>query len=213
LRGPALDALVSRSERANLLLDAVEQKRITVAEIDAPRRQRLMQSSDKVVRARAEKLLAEAVNPNRQKVLDAFAAATTLKGDAKKGQALFARTCATCHRLGGAGNAVGPDLASVGDRSPEGLLVAILDPNRAVEARYVNYIATTSDEQTFMGLLASESATSITLLGPEAKEQPIRRAELKELRSSNSSLMPEGLEAGMTAQDLADLIAYVRAGG
>jgi putative heme-binding domain-containing protein len=104
------------------------------------------------------------------------------------------------------------DLASVGDKSPQGLLVAILDPNRVVEPRFVNYIATTTDDQTHTGLLASESATAITLLGPEAKAEEIRRQDLKDLRSSNSSLMPDGLEAGMTAQDLADLMVYVRAG-
>jgi putative heme-binding domain-containing protein len=110
------------------------------------------------------------------------------------------------------GNVVGPDLASVGDKSPEGLLIAILDPNRAVEARYINYIVTTTDEQTLTGLLASESATSITLLGPDGKPQTLRRQDLKDLRSSNTSLMPEGLEAGLKPQDLADLIAFVRGG-
>jgi putative heme-binding domain-containing protein len=91
-------------------------------------------------------------------------------------------------------------------------LIAILDPNRAVEPRYVNYIATTNDDQTLTGLLAAESATSITLLGPDGKQQVLRRQDLKDLRSSNTSLMPDGLEAGLKAEDLADLIAFVRAG-
>jgi putative heme-binding domain-containing protein len=207
-----VDGLLTRPDRTALLLDAVEAKSIFVTEIDAPRRQRLLQFPDKTVRTRAAALLAATINPDRQKVIDAFADALALKGDAKNGQTLFAKTCATCHRLADTGNAVGPDLASVGDKSPEGLLIAILDPNRAVEARYVNYIVTTSDDQTLTGLLASESATSITLLGPDGKEQTLRRQDLKDLRSSNMSLMPEGLEAGLKPQDLADLTAFVRAG-
>ncbi len=212
LRAGAVDGLLTRPDRALLLLDAVESKAVLVTEIDAPRRQRLLQFPEKVVRTRAAALLAASVNPDRQKVIDGFAEALTLKGDAKNGQVLFAKTCATCHRLADTGNAVGPDLASVGDKSPEGLLIAILDPNRAVEARYINYIVTTTDEQTLTGLLASESATSITLLGPDGKPQTLRRQDLKDLRSSNMSLMPEGLEAGLKPQDLADLIAFVRAG-
>ncbi|MDB5320829.1 MAG: putative rane-bound dehydrogenase [Phycisphaerales bacterium] len=212
LRAAGTDGLLSRPDRAALLLDAIEHKSVLATEIDAPRRQRLLQSPDKTIRARAAALFAATVNPDRQKVIDAFAPALTLKGDAKNGQLLFAKTCATCHRLGDTGNAVGPDLASVGDKSPEGLLIAILDPNRAVEPRYINYIVTTTDQETLTGLLASESATSITLLGPDAKQQTLRRQDLKDLRSSNTSLMPEGLEAGLKPQDLADLIAFVRAG-
>jgi putative heme-binding domain-containing protein len=212
LRGLATEALLSRADRATLLLDKVSAKAMRATDIDAPRRQRLLQYPDKAVRTRAAALLADAVNPDRQRVIDALAAAATLKGDAMKGQAVFAKACATCHRLGDAGHAVGPDLASVGDKSPQGLLTAILDPNRAVEPRYVNYIATTGDDQTLTGLLASESATSITLLGPDGKAETLRRQDLKDLRSSNTSLMPDGLEAGLTAQDLADLIAFVRGG-
>jgi putative heme-binding domain-containing protein len=214
LRGAAMDALLSRSESANLVLDAIEGKSLAVRDIDAPRRQRLLQSSTPAIRTRAAKLLAETINPDRQKVIDAFADVLILKGDVSKGREIFAKACAQCHRLGDplVGNAVGPDLASVGDKSAQGLLIAILDPNRAVEARYVNYIATTTDDETFTGLLSGETATSITLLGPEGKQETILRSHLKELRSSNMSLMPDGLEAGLKAQDMADLIGFVRGG-
>lgn len=212
LRSAAVDGLLSRAESAKLLLDAVAAKKVLVMEIDAPRRQRMLQYPDKIVRARAGELFAQTINADRQKVIDGFAAALTLAGDAKRGKEIFGKTCATCHRLADVGNAVGPDLMSVGDKSSQGLLIAILDPNRAVEPRYINYIAITNDDQTLTGLLASESAISITLLGPEGKPVTLRRGDLKDLRSSNTSLMPDGLEAGMTGQDLADLMAFVRAG-
>ena len=67
------------------------------------------------------------------------------------------------HQLGGIGQQVGPDLASVGDKSPQGLLTAILDPNKAVEARYINYVATTKSGLTLSGLLQSETSTSVSL--------------------------------------------------
>lgn len=59
-------------------------------------------------------------------------------------------------------------------------------------------------------MLTAESATSITLLGPDSAAATLLRAEIKDLRSSNASLMPEGLESTLTPQDMANLIALIR---
>ena len=115
-----------------------------------------------------------AVDRDRDKLVRAHKPVLTMPGDAARGRLVFAKTCATCHKLGGVGHEVGPDLASVGDKSPGGLLIAILDPNRSVEARYVNYQAITKNGVTLTGVLASETgASSITLIGPEAKQQTV----------------------------------------
>ena len=162
------------------------------------------------IRERAAKLLAGAVNPDRQRVIDTYQSVLTLKGDSKRGLQIFTKTCASCHLLGGVGHQVGPDLASVGDKSPQGLLISVLDPNRSVEARYINYMAATKNGLSVTGVLASETGNSITLLGPEGKQQVILRTDLEELVSSNKSVMPEGLEKDLQPQDLADLIAFIR---
>ena len=165
------------------------------------------------MRERAAKLFAGAVNPDRQKVIDAYRSVVSLKGDRARGLQIFTKTCATCHQLGGVGHQVGPDLASVGDKSPEGLLTAVLDPNRSVEARYINYMAVTKNGLTMTGVLANETGNSITLVGPDGKQQVILRTDLEELVSSNKSAMPEGLEKDLQPQDLADLIAFIRLAG
>src|SRR2546423_9975717 len=118
-RAQVLDALLSRSEWLAALLDAAEKKKVLPGDFDAPRRQRLMQAATKIrgARQRAEKLFADAVNPDRVKVVDAFKAALSLTGDAPRGAQAFTKLCATCHKLGGAGNEVGPDLASIGDQA------------------------------------------------------------------------------------------------
>ncbi|HEV3115694.1 MAG TPA: hypothetical protein VGY58_01495, partial [Gemmataceae bacterium] len=163
-------------------------------------------------RNRAAQVFAGAVDTDRQKVVDTYRSLLTLKGDPRRGGQVFTKLCATCHLFGGVGHQVGPELASVGDKSPEGLLIAILDPNRAVEARYINYVAQTKNGQTLTGILTTETGNSITLLGPDAKQQVILRTDLDELISSNKSLMPEGLEKDLKPQDLADLIAHIRSG-
>jgi putative heme-binding domain-containing protein len=127
-----------------------------------------------------------------------------------RGKQIFAKTCAACHKFDGVGNVVGPDLASLGDKSPQSLLIALLDPNRAVEARYVSYVAATKNGLTFTGVLTSETGTSITLTGQDGKPQTILRTDLEELRSTGKSLMPEGLEKDLQASDIADVIAHLR---
>jgi putative membrane-bound dehydrogenase-like protein len=210
LRSRVLDVLWQRPEWVKAALDALRKEHILPFEIDAVRRQRLLQHRDAAIRQRAVKLFAGAVNADREKVIKSYRAALSLKGDARRGLPLFTKHCATCHRLGGVGHEVGPDLASVGDKSPMGLLVAILDPNRAVEARYLNYTATLKNGLNYSGVLANESGNSITLVEPEGKKRIILRTDLSELYSSNKSVMPEGLEKDLKVQDLADLIAFLR---
>jgi putative membrane-bound dehydrogenase-like protein len=212
LRSRVLDVLLQSRDGAGALLDALQGKRVLAFEIDAVRRQRLLQHRTAAVRNRAARLFADAVNPDRRKVVKAYQAALTLSGDRRRGVQLFSKHCASCHRLGGVGHEVGPDLASVGDKSPPALLVAILDPNRAVEARYLNYTATLKNGRTFTGVLAGETGNSITLVEPEGKKRVILRTDLDELNSSGKSVMPDGLEKDLKPQDVADLIAFVRSG-
>ncbi len=133
----------------------------------------------------------------------------TLKGDIERGRAAFAKRCAACHQLGGVGHAVGPDLAGLANKSPAYLLQEVLDPNRNVDSRYIAYLVNTKNGRTFTGLVASESATSVTLRGQDGQQQAFLRTELEELTSSGKSLMPEGLEKDLSKQDLADIFAFL----
>jgi len=118
------------------------------------------------------------------------------------------KRCSVCHRLEEVGHAVGPDLASYAVKPPQALLIAVLDPNQAIDNRYVSYSAATNDGRIFSGILANESGGSITLAMQEGKEAVILRSDLDELQATGKSLMPEGLERDLTEQDMADLIAY-----
>ncbi|HND53378.1 MAG TPA: c-type cytochrome, partial [Pirellulaceae bacterium] len=145
LRAQILDALLSRDEGAQTLMTALKDGRVPPAQIDARRRQQLLAHRLTDVRQAAEKAFASASEPSRQKVLETFAAAATLPGDVGRGKATFTKKCAVCHRLEGQGHLVGPDIASIGNKSPEALLVAMLDPNRAIEDRYLDYSLLTID--------------------------------------------------------------------
>jgi putative heme-binding domain-containing protein len=87
--------------------------------------------------------------------------------------------------------------------------LAILDPNQAMEERYVAYTATTKDGREINGIIVTETANSITLRSTGGSEETILRTNLKDVSSSTLSLMPEGLETALPAQGMADLLAYI----
>jgi putative membrane-bound dehydrogenase-like protein len=212
LRAQVLGIVLSRLEWTRIFMDALEKKQVLPTELDAIRRQQLLQHKDTEVRQRAEKLLAAASNPDRNKVVMQYVLSVPPKGDAELGKKIFTKNCAACHQLGGIGQQVGPDLASVPDKSLEGLVTAILDPNRVVEARYVNYLATTKTGLTLSGVLFGETTTSITLVAADGKKHELLRRDLEELASTGKSPMPEGLEKEIAPKDMADLIEFLRAG-
>jgi putative heme-binding domain-containing protein len=210
LRREVMTRMFERRAWLEALLDAIEQQRIDARDIDAARRQRLVAHEHEAIRRRAESLLAVDVNSDRQQVVDAYRQQMPSKGDPERGRPVFEKRCAVCHQWQDMGHAVGPDLAALSDRSTEAMLIAVLDPNRALESRYTSYTAITDAGRTFTGLLVDETGGAITLLEQEGKRQVVQRGELEALESSRKSLMPEGLEKDLTPAQLADVFALVQ---
>jgi putative membrane-bound dehydrogenase-like protein len=208
-----LDILLSRPEGVKGILQALARKRVLPQDVPLTARQRLLEHPSKAVRTRAARLFTDRVDADRNKVVLAFAAALRLKGDRARGLRVFTKSCATCHRLGGVGQAIGPDLAAVRDKPPEWFLPALFDPSRAVEAQYLSYLAMTRDGKVFAGILAEEGGNSLTLVGPTGERRVILRVNLEELASTGKSLMPDGLEKELTHQDTADVIAFLKEQG
>jgi putative membrane-bound dehydrogenase-like protein len=212
VRGAILDALLSRTAWVSSLLSSLEDGCVPPAEIDPARRQQLLKGRGSSLRARALAVFAHQARP-RQAVVDAFRPALKEKGDAASGATVFKKVCASCHRLGKEGFEVGPDLAILTDKSPEALLIAILDPNRAFETKYTDFTVATVDGRVMNGLVANESATAVTLRRQDGKEDVLLRSQIEEMAASGQSLMPEGIEKDLKPRDLADLIAYLASSG
>jgi putative heme-binding domain-containing protein len=123
---------------------------------------------------------------------------------------VFQKNCSTCHRIGGTGFAVGPNLVSSAVREPAVLLEHVLDPNQYVLPNYLQYVLIDKQGRSYTGLLSSQSATSVTLKKEKDETTTILRGDIDELASSRKSLMPEGLEKEISPQAMADLIAYLR---
>jgi putative heme-binding domain-containing protein len=209
LRSRVLDALLARGPWTNTLIQRMAAGNVAPGEIDAARRQRLLEHRDAAVRQAAEKLFAGSLNADRAKVVAQYRESARLTGDAGRGHVAFKKHCSACHKLADVGHAVGPDLSALTDRSAEALLTAIFDPNRAVEAKFLNYTAATHDGLVVTGMLAAETGNSVTLVASEGKQVSLLRTELETLASSSKSLMPEGLEKDLQLQDVADLLQYL----
>jgi len=209
-RREVVDQLVSSAGGATALVKAVETGSIKIGEIERDKRQLLLNHPNGAVKEAARKVLAEPPS-NRKQVVADYQATLDLTGDAARGQMLYGKTCVQCHRAGTAGHQVGPDLASVQNKSPSDLLVAIMDPNREAQPSFQTYTAVTLQGRIHTGMISAETAASLTLKRAEAKEDVVLRETLDELISNGQSLMPEGLEKDLDKQSLADLIAFIKA--
>ncbi|HVY72333.1 MAG TPA: PVC-type heme-binding CxxCH protein [Verrucomicrobiae bacterium] len=149
-------------------------------------------------------------DPDRQRVVANFQTALQLTGARERGAVTFSRLCTPCHYLQGHGQRVGPDLSGIAARPPEALLVDVLDPSRQVTPDYTTYEITTRSGETITGLLSSETATRITIRHAGSQDESVARSQIKEMRATGRSLMPDGLENGLSAQDIADLLAFLQ---
>jgi putative membrane-bound dehydrogenase-like protein len=207
LRTDALDLLLSRPTWTEKLLAALEQEQLAAGQLTMPQRQKLTGHSQAALRERAQKLFA--AQQDRKKVVKDYELALGLSGDSVNGAGLFRQHCATCHRFRNEGVAIGPDLGALASKSPQVLLLAILDPNQAVETRYISYSAVTKSGREVTGIITAETPTSLALRNASGAEEVLLRNDLSELGSSGLSLMPEGFEQSLKPQDMADLIAYL----
>jgi len=209
LRGRALDAWLSREAWTSDLLDRLETNRIPTRSLDLTQRARLLQYPVKSLALRAKSILEVAGQSSRKQVIEQFLTATTLSGESTKGELIYVKSCANCHRRGNQGQDVGPNLATVIEHSNEKLLTNILDPNADIQPGYQAYTVLLDTGEILSGLLFSETANSVTIKQASGLTRTISRDEIERLQNSNVSLMPEGLELSLTQHDVADLIAFL----
>ena len=111
---------------------------------------------------------------DRAKALADYQPVLQMKGDPARGQAIFEKNCAVCHRINGIGVNVAPDISDSRAKKFEQILADILQPNRAIDNNYVGYTVRQLDGTILTGILAAETATSITLKQQGGKEAVIR---------------------------------------
>ncbi len=203
--------LVGSALGRNALLTAFERGDVPQGLLESSTRLRLAKHATETNKSELAAKLTSG-STTRVKVLEAYKTAITptQPADAEKGRLVFRKNCATCHRLENHGHTVGPDLlAALKGKDKATLLVAILDPNREIDARYVNQLVTLKTGRTTTGLTSVETASSLTLRRAEAVEEVLLRGQIDQVEATGQSLMPEGLEKEIPPASMADLLAYL----
>lgn len=209
LRTEAISALIRRPERAERLLNAIDAGKLRAAELTSTQIRFLQNHDDPRIQQLALKILGKADTSSRQDVINTFLPALKLAGQANRGRAIYLERCSACHRAGGEGFALGPDLVTVKTSGSEKILTNILDPNREVAPNYLAYSIETTRGEAFLGIIQNETATAVTIRQAYGNDTVLPRLQIKKMRSQGQSLMPEGLEQGLTQQAMADLLEYI----
>ena len=208
-RDAALAALIAREDRATALLQAIQAGTIKPTDIPAAQVQALAHHKSAKLVALARTALAAVIPPSRAEVTATFQPALTAAGDATRGHTIYQGRCFVCHRAGSEGLAVGPDLITVKSKGREALLTAILEPHKEIAPHYIAYDVTTKDGNAYTGIVARDDATGLSLKIMGGGEITLARANIRGSSSAGQSLMPEGLEAGLSVSDMADLLTFI----
>jgi putative heme-binding domain-containing protein len=211
VRARVMDVLLNRPAWTPALMTAIEKGEVRTSEVSAVQRQRLLNpKNDKAVRERAAKVFPASNVSNRVEVFKRFESVASLKGAPANGAAVFDKSCAQCHAMRGHGHDVGPNLAEFAGKPPQDFLLAILDPNAGINPNFIGYNLELKDGRSLSGLIRHETASGLTLVQAGGVRETIPRQDLLEMRAADLSMMPEGLEHGLTPQEMADLIAWLK---
>jgi putative membrane-bound dehydrogenase-like protein len=135
-------------------------------------------------------------------------------GQADHGRAVFFRTgtngCGSCHRVQGQGQWIGPDLSTIGTKyGKDELLRSILNPSEAVGYSFRAQVVALNDGRVLTGLAVEDGPDRLVLKTAEGQRITIRPGDIEDRKTSDLSLMPEGLAQTMSDQDLVDLLAFL----
>ena len=208
LRGLVLERAVAQAAWHRPLLEAVATGRLGVQELTTAQAQQLRASGDPGLAALALATLGPPP-PDRQAAIAARLPALTLPGDRAAGETVFRQRCLTCHRHGAEGAEVGPDRTTFRNLGKPTLLASILDPNREVAPRYLAATVTTTTGETRQGLLLRDDTAGVALRLVGGQEIEIKRPDIAAFERHTRSLMPEGLETGLSDTELASLLEFL----
>jgi putative heme-binding domain-containing protein len=133
-------------------------------------------------------------------------------GDWQRGKALFASEqtqCAKCHRVRGEGGLAGPDLSNLVARDAASVLRDIREPSASIHPDYTGYTVALRDGEALSGFVRAQDPDALTVLGVDGRETRARRADVRELRASSVSLMPEGLLDALSEAEVKDLLTFL----
>jgi putative heme-binding domain-containing protein len=213
LQPRAIELLTQRPVWAKVLLAAIGAGEVPTTVLNATQVARLQSSRDeeliKLVKSKWGAVRTER-NPDRERVIARIREQIrSTPGDPFRGEVVFKALCAQCHKIYGEGHEVGPDLTANGRSSFDQLLSNIFDPNLVIGSAYQLYTVIDGDGRSISGLLVEDNDQRITLKLQGGKTESVPRTNIEEVIVSQLSMMPEDVEKQFSAQQIADLFAFL----
>jgi putative heme-binding domain-containing protein len=211
-----IDALSSRKDWSNVLLDAVAAQKIPTAAVNANQIRRMMQFGDAALAQRVTAVwgkIREGRNPNRERLAAEYLnhVQRHSKGDPALGAKVYEKICAQCHQFKDKGVAVGPKLDDNGRTGLPLLVSNIMDPNLVIGKDYQARLLVLEDGRTLTGLVVEDSPSRVVLKLAGDKREIVPKANIERMKISDVSLMPEEVEKQMTKDEFRHLVAYLLA--
>jgi putative membrane-bound dehydrogenase-like protein len=210
-RDAVLTTLFSEDRLVSALLDALARHDVPASALGSARWRRLTTHRTASIRERAAALYTATDTATAMQVYERTRDDVLRRaGEPSRGATMFTTYCTACHTFNGAGGRVGPDLSGIRNQPPDALLLHIVVPDYEITPGYETYTVQTRDGRTLLGRLESEAPNSVTVRDAAGEAQTVLRANVESMSAATSSLMPAGLGQAMSAQELADLIAYLK---
>jgi len=210
-RRVASEVLVLRSKWSRALLAGVDQKVISPDDISATARRALARADDATIRDHADRVLGRyrATGEDKLKLISQKRK-VVLEGepDLHAGHEVAKKTCFVCHKLHNEGADVGPDLTGVGRSTLDALLHNIIDPNEVVGHGYETTELELKDGRSINGRIVEDTPSRLKLVASGPTEFIVARADIEKIRTSELSLMPDGLEQ-MPDADFRNMVWYI----
>lgn len=204
-----ITAQLLATESASLaILESIKSEKISVAETPAQLVAGLRTHKSKAVSKLAASTLPEVIS--RAQVITNYDAALAGKGDREKGHIAFEKACMICHLSHeGKGIVLGPAITTFSNAGSESLLGNILNPNKEVAPQFQAFTFELKNGEMLVGMIESESAEEVTMKMPGGLRRTFPRNQVQSMKGLGQSLMPEGLEASLTVDEMRDLLSYL----
>jgi putative membrane-bound dehydrogenase-like protein len=213
----AIGVLTTRLSFAESLLTAMEAGRIDRKDVSAFALQQLRTFDDPKLKSRVLKLWAD----DTVKIQKSEELARLLKlmtpehlshGDARAGRLVFQKTCVKCHRLFGEGGTIAPDLTGSGRKKADYVLSNLIDPSAQIDPAYRLTTLVTEDGRLLSGFVVRQTDRDVVFRTQDARIR-LSMKDVETIRTSNTSMMPEGMLRTFTDEQVRDLLAYLAGSG
>jgi putative heme-binding domain-containing protein len=211
LRKQAVRSLARTSDGAKALLKLAKEEKLA-DDLKLTASSELNAARWPEVQAEAAKVLPPIQGHDAQP-LPPISELVKMRGDAANGAKVYFRAapgCANCHVVRGQGTELGPNLSEIGTKlGKDALFESILDPSAGISFGFEAWTFTLKNDEEAYGLLASETGDEVTLKNTGGIVTKIRKGDVAARQQSKLSIMPAGLQAGMTTQEFVDLVEYL----